>query len=86
VADLRLRARITELNKVGTTSRLLLGGLAGRGKVVVVSELLDTRSGQNIGSFNAEGQSSGGSAFAGTTEQAIERAAEQIVEFVVRNR
>ena len=84
--DIRLRAKITELTKVGSTSRIMLGALAGRGKVVVASELVDARSGQSLGSFIAEGQSSGGSAFAGTTEQAIERAAEQIVEFVVRNR
>jgi uncharacterized lipoprotein YajG len=85
-ADLRLRARITELNRVGTGSRLLLGALAGRAKVVVAAELVDARSGQRVGSFTAEGQSSGGTAFAGTTEQAIERAVEQIVEFVVRHR
>src|SRR5262249_8053825 len=54
-ADVRLRARITELNKVGAGSRAMLGAFAGRGKVVVVSELVDAQSGQSIGAFTAEG-------------------------------
>jgi hypothetical protein len=85
-ADLRLRTRITELNKVGSGARAVLGAFAGQGKIVVAGELIDVKAAQNIGAFTAEGKSSGGTVFAGTTEQAIERAVEQIVEFVVKSK
>ena len=67
-ADLRLNAKIVEVKKVG----------AG---VVVDVALTDMKTGTSIGSFEAEGRSSG----EGATSQAIERAAEQIVGFLNKN-
>ncbi len=81
-ADLQLNAKIVELKKVGAGARVMLGALAGRAGIVVDVELIDMKAGKIIGAFKAEGKSSGGTVFAGTTSQAIERAAEQIVEFL----
>ncbi len=51
------------------------------GSRVVNVALTDMNTGASIGSFEAEGKSSSG----GTTSQAIERAAEQIVGFLGKN-
>jgi hypothetical protein len=48
-------------------------------------ELIDLKMGKTIGAFKVEGKSSGGTIFAGTTPQAIERAVEQIVDFVQKS-
>jgi hypothetical protein len=40
---------------------------------------------RKIGEFQAEGKSSGGSVFAKGTDQAIQRVAEKIVEFLYNN-
>lgn len=81
-ADLRLNVRIVELREVSSGKRVFLGALAGRARIAVDAELIDLQTGKTIGAFKAEGKSSGGTVFAGTTEQAIERVVEQIVEFV----
>lgn len=73
-----LKVEIIEANKVGGTSRILLGALAGRAKLRVKTEVFDGASGELIGAMVAEGKSSGGTVFAGTTSQAISRVAEQI--------
>lgn len=84
-ADLRLKADIVDLRKVSAGKRVMLGGLAGRGSVKVNAELLDGRDGSKLGAFTSEGKTSGGTVFAGTTEQALQRAAEQIAGFVTQN-
>ena len=67
-ADLRLNAQIVEVGQVGS-------------EVVVDVALTDMNTGTRIGSFEAEGKSSGES----TTRRAIERAAEEIVGFLSKN-
>jgi hypothetical protein len=81
-ADYVLRARIVSLDKVGGGARFFFGGLAGRAGVVVDCELLDGKQGTRLGGFVAEGRSSGGTIFAGTTLQALELASDQIATFV----
>lgn len=63
----------------------MVGAMAGRAGIDVEVELVDVKESRNIGTFVAQGRSSGGSVFAGTTPQAVERAAEQIVEFIQKN-
>jgi hypothetical protein len=84
-ADLRLEAKIVDLRKVSAGKRVMLGGLAGRGRVKVDTDLVDGKSKKVLGSFTSEGKTSGGTAFAGTTEQALRRAAEEIAAFVAQN-
>jgi TolB-like protein len=84
-ADLRLKAKIVDLRKVSAGKRVMLGGLAGRGRVKVDTDLVDGKSGKVLGSFTSEGKTSGGTVFSGTTEQALRRAAEEIAGFVAQN-
>lgn len=80
-----LNAKIVNLKKVSPTKRLMLGAFAGRGTMAVDVELVDAKTGKKLGSFLSEGKTSGGTAFAGTTEQAIEKVAEEIATFVKTN-
>ncbi|MGD2295689.1 MAG: hypothetical protein PVF22_07625 [Candidatus Aminicenantes bacterium] len=83
--DLRLNVAIVRLKKVSSGERALVGALAGRARVLCHSELVQARDMRKIGEFQAEGKSSGGSVFAKGTDQAIQRVAEKIVEFLYNN-
>jgi len=83
--DLRLNAKIIQLKKVSPGARVMVGAMAGRAGIDVEVELFDLKESKSIGTFIAQGRSSGGTVFAGTTPQAVERAAEQIVEFIQKN-
>jgi Domain of unknown function (DUF4410) len=78
-----VNAEITELYKVSDSARMLVGGLAGRARILVQVTVSDLKSGNQIATFEVEGKSSGGTAFAGTTDQAIQQAAEQVVAEIV---
>ncbi len=82
-AGLELDSTIIALKKVDSSMRMMLGALAGQAHVVVDVELIDIPSAAGVGEFQAEGKSSGGSIFAGTTEQAIDLAAEKIVNCIL---
>lgn len=84
-ADLRLNAKIIQLKRVSPGARAMVGAMAGRAGVDVEVELFDLKESKSMGTFIAQGRSSGGTVFAGTTPQAVERAAEQIVEFIQKN-
>jgi hypothetical protein len=84
-ADLQLNARIIQLKRVSSGARVMVGAMAGRAGIDVEVELLDLKGSKSIGTFIAQGRSSGGTVFAGTTPQAVERAVEQIVEFIQKN-
>jgi hypothetical protein len=81
-ADLQVKANIATLRRVGAGSRVLLGALAGRAGVTIDVTLTEVASGKVVGSFTAEGKSSGGTVFAGTTPQAIDQAVDQIIELI----
>jgi hypothetical protein len=81
--NLKVLIKITDVRGVSTAGRILFGGLAGRATVKAQVELIDTVKGK-IGELEAEGKSSGGTVFAGTTSQALERLAEQIVDYIAQ--
>lgn len=83
--NLRLNAKIVELKKVGARLRAIFGAFAGRAGIVVNVKLIELETGNTIGAFKSEGKSSGGTVFAGTTPQAIQRAVEQIIAFVQKS-
>jgi len=85
IPDLKLKVTITELRKVSAGARVMVGAFAGRGKMVVKMEVFDGKSDTKIGEGTAEGLTSGGTVFAGTTPQAVERVAEQVVSFLTSN-
>ena len=75
---------VKEIKKVSRSEREWAGALAGRAWILVEATVSDLNSGKLIETFAAEGESSGGSNLAGTTEEAIQRAAEQVVAQVIK--
>jgi hypothetical protein len=75
---IKVRAEIKKIQTVSDKSRFWLGAFAGRARIVVQVKVTDLTSGNQLETFEAEGES-GKSAWAGTTEEAIQRAAEQVV-------
>jgi ABC-type uncharacterized transport system auxiliary subunit len=84
-SGIKIRADIKEINKVSDNARVWMGGLAGQARIVVQVTVTDLNSGNLIETFEAEGKS-GKSARAGTTDDAIQRAAEQVVAEIVEIR
>jgi hypothetical protein len=75
---IKVNAEIKHIKKVSDQARQWTGGLAGRASIDVRVTITDLNSGESIEWFEAHGES-GASAFAGTTDEAINRAAEHIV-------
>ncbi|WP_353684557.1 DUF4410 domain-containing protein [Thermodesulfovibrio sp. 3907-1M] len=82
--ELKVVVNITNVSGVSTMGRLMFGALAGRATVEAQVELIDSAKGK-ITELKAEGKSSGGSIFAGTTSQALDKLAEQIIDYLVAN-
>jgi hypothetical protein len=80
---IKVAADIRKIKKVSDNAREWAGALAGQARIVVHVTVSDLKTGGQIETFEVEGKS-GKSAFAGTTEEAVERAAEQITAEVVR--
>jgi hypothetical protein len=84
-AGIKVRAEIREVQKVSDNARTWMGGFAGQARMAVQVTVADLDSGNRIETFEAEGYS-GKSARAGTTGEAIQRAAEQVVAGIVEIR
>lgn len=80
-----LKGRITYMKRLTKTARIMLGAMAGRAGVSMDIQLVDPATGSVLGEAAIQGTSSGGSVFAGGTEEAFENAAQQIAEFVKNN-
>ena len=74
--------KITYLKRVTKAARLLAGAYAGRARVDMDIHLVDFQTGDIIGAASVKGTSTGGSAWAGTTEEAFENTAQLIAEFI----
>jgi hypothetical protein len=79
-----IEADITNIRKLSKNKRLWEGALAGRARILVGVTISDLNTGKPMETFETAGQSSGGSALAGTTDEAIERAADGVVDEVVK--
>ena len=80
---IKIHAVIQQIKKVSDNAREWSGALAGRAWVLVQVTVSDLRSGRPIEVFEVMGES-GQSAFAGTTNEAILRAAEQVVAEILK--
>ena len=80
---IRIESDIRAIKPVSDNSRQWFGALAGQAKILVKVTIFDLKSGNQIESFEVEGKS-GQSAYAGTTDEAIQKAAEQVVAAIVR--
>lgn len=79
---LKITVTITEVRDVNTFDRVMLGALAGQGKMYADVELAESPSGKILAKGLIEGKTSGGSIFAGTTPEAADRVAEEVVKLV----
>jgi hypothetical protein len=77
-------AEIKAIRKVSKDKRLWAGAMAGRARILVEVTVSDINTGSQIETFEAEGESSGGSALAGITDEAIERAGTVVAAEVVK--
>lgn len=80
---IKIKAEIEAIKKVSVNQREWVGILAGRARILVQVTISDLKSGNQIESFEVEGLSDK-SAFAGTTDEAIQRVADQVVAQVVK--
>ena len=84
--DLQLNAEIVALKKVTTAERMFLDDFVGESEMVVVNRLKDLKTGNELGTFTAGGESaSGGLAAtfgAGTTKQTCKLVAKKIVKYI----
>ena len=85
-ADYLIRVNITQISEVGQGARIMLGALAGQAAIVANCEVFDRKQNAVIGNMVAQGKSSGGHIFAGTTQEAIDLAARQISDYLLQNR
>ena len=83
-SGITIYAEIKEIRKVSKDERLWAGAMAGRARIRVRVTVADLNSGKQIETFEAEGESSGGSDLAGTTDEAIGRAAAEVVGEVLK--
>ena len=70
------------LVNVTTTARALVGGLAGRGKIQLRVQLVEIEGGRVLCELAAEGKSSGGTVFSGTTSEAVDEAVAAIIAYL----
>jgi hypothetical protein len=84
-SGIKISADIKDIHKVSDDARLWMGGLAGQARIAVQVTVTDLNSGNQIMTFRVEGKS-GESARAGTTGEAIQRAAEQVVAEILEIR
>lgn len=80
---IKINAVIKEIKRVSDEAREWAGPLAGRAHILVQVTASDLKSGNKVEVFEVVGQS-GASAFAGTTDEAIQRAAQQIVSELLK--
>ncbi len=83
-SGIAVNAEIMAIKKVSKGARLWAGALAGQARIQVRVLVTDLNSGTPIETFEAEGVSSGGSNQAGTTGEAIERVAGEVVGEVLK--
>jgi len=81
---IKVAIKILEIKTISNDERAWAGALAGRARILVQATVSDLSSGKQIEIFEVEGLSSGGSNLAGTTDEAVQQAAELVVAELVR--
>jgi len=82
-SGLKIKTSILEIKPVSPDARTWFGGFAGHAKISIQVTVTDLVSGKPIQTFEVEGES-GASARAGTTDEAILRAAQLVVIEIVK--
>ncbi len=81
---LLLKIIITDIRKVSSGSRLWLGAFAGEAYMTNKLLFIDALTNEKLGEYSVTGQS-GSTAYAGGTNEAIEKTLEAIVEVITNN-
>jgi hypothetical protein len=84
-SELHILVIITAVRDIDNYTRVMWGAFAGQANTQVTVELREKASGKLLGSAEIEGKSSGGSVFAGTTTEAVDRVADQVIQLVTEN-
>ena len=84
-SELKILVTITKVRDVDNTDRIMWGAFAGQANSQATVELLEQPSGKLLGIGDIEGKSSGGSVIAGTTPEAVDRVADQVVRLITEN-
>lgn len=85
-SDYVVRVNVVDLSEVSQGARIFFGALAGQASVTANVEIYDRRQDRVISAMVAQGTSSGGHVFAGTTQEAFDQAATQISDYLLQNR
>lgn len=80
--ELQISAVLIGASGVSSTERVLLGGLAGKPRVTADVRLVNVRTGAQVGRFQVEATTSGGSPTGYTTPEAYENAGIGIAEYI----
>lgn len=81
---LLVRLAITQIKKVSSGKRFMLGAFAGRATMTTDILFLDLASGKKLGSYLVTGES-GGTGISGDTSDAVKKAAEGVTELISQN-
>jgi hypothetical protein len=84
-SDLRITVIITKIRDVDNFNRVMWGALAGQAKTEATVEFSEQSTGKLLGSGEIEGKSSNGTVFSGTTSEAVDRVADEVVKLVEQN-
>jgi hypothetical protein len=84
-SELQIAVKITSVRDIDNLNRMMWGAFAGQANTRATVELRDRASGGLLGSVQVKGKSSGGSILAGTTAQAVDRVADEVVRLIRAN-
>jgi hypothetical protein len=84
-SDLRIAVTITKIRDVDNFNRFMWGAMAGQARTEATVEFTEQTTGKLIGSGRIEGKSSNGTVFSGTTSEAVERVADEVVKLVLQH-
>ena len=77
-----LKGEITYMKRVTKAARILVGAMAGRARADVDIHLVDYQTNDVVGAASIKGTSTGGTVWAGGTEEAFENAAQITADFI----
>ena len=84
-AELGILVVVSDVRDVDNFNRIMWGAMAGQARTRALVEVRNRKTNEVLGAAEVEGLSSGGSVFAGTTSQAVDRVADEVVKVIVQN-
>ena len=85
-AQLGIQVTVASVRDIDNSDRLMWGAFAGQANTKALLEVREKATDKLLGSAQVEGLSSGGSVMAGTTGEAVDRVADEVVKIILENR